>query len=184
MKQLSLFLILALASTIAFSQENLVTLSGGYAWANLNEVDAKATGFRINGLYEFNKGEGKVAHGVGVGYISTKATDETLSSVESVEYKLNNWPIYYAPKVMFGNKAKVFIKGAVGLHLSNYKRTGFLAEISSVDMGFYGGLGAGVMISLGEKLFINAEYEWAYLSNYYYEGGFMNSAMGGIGMRF
>ena len=79
---------------------------------------------------------------------------------------------------------KIFIKGALGTHISKYKRSGFLGELSSSDMGFYGGLGAGIMINLSDKVFINAEYEWAYVSNYYYDGGFVNSAMGGIGMRF
>jgi hypothetical protein len=163
----------------------MVTLSGGYSWANLDEIDAKATGFRINGLFEYNPNEGKVAHGVSVGYIGLNATDDSFSSIEAVKYKLTNWPVYYAPKVIFGkDKFKAFIKGAVGIHISKYKRTGYLGELSSSDMGFYGGLGAGVLISLGENLFINAEYEWAYLSNYYYQGGFINSAMGGIGMRF
>ena len=142
MKQLSLFLIFTICSIGAFSQENMVTISGGYSWANLDEIDAKATGFRINGLYEFNPNQGKVAHGISVGYVSLTATDDTFTSTESVEYKLTNWPIYYAPKVMFGKeKFKAFIKGAVGTHISKYKRTGFLGELSSSDMGFYGGLG-------------------------------------------
>jgi hypothetical protein len=184
MKQLSLFLIIAFASLTVFAQENMVTLSGGYSWANLEEVDAKATGYRINALYEFNPQEGKVAHGVAMGFISTSASDETVS-IESVEYKLTNWPIYYAPKVMFGkNKIKIFIKGAAGIHISRYKRTGYLGEVSSNDTGFYGGLGGGLIINLSEKLFLNGEYEWAWLSNYYYDNGFMNSAMGGIGLRF
>ena len=184
MKRLSLFLILVLCSITTFSQENMVTLSGGYSWANMDEVDAKATGFRINALYEYNPNEGKVSHGAAIGYIGLNATDDSFTSIEDVEYKLTNWPIYYAPKIMFGNKAKLFIKGAIGMHISKYKRIGYLGELSSSDMGFYGGLGAGVMIPLGEILFINAEYEWAYLSNYYYQGGFMNSAMGGMGIRF
>jgi len=37
---------------------------------------------------------------------------------------------------------------------------------------------------INEKIYINAEYEWAYMSNTYYLDGFVNSAMGGIGMRF
>ncbi|HSO87657.1 MAG TPA: hypothetical protein VLQ91_13965 [Draconibacterium sp.] len=76
------------------------------------------------------------------------------------------------------------MKGALGTHITGYKRTGTLTEIKSTDMGFYGGLGAGLMLNLGEKLFISAEYEWAYMSNSYYRDGFINSAMGGIGIRF
>ncbi len=184
MKRLLIFLFALTSSFTLFSQENMITISGGYAFANLEDVDTKATGYRINGLYEFNPQEGKVAHGIAIGFISTSATDETVS-IESAEYKLTNWPIYYAPKVMFGkNKIKVFIKGAAGIHISKYKRSGYLGELSSNDTGFYGGLGGGLIINLSEKLFINGEYEWAWLSNFYYDNGFMNSAMGGIGFRF
>jgi len=163
----------------------MVTLSGGYSWANLDEVDLKATGFRINGLYEFNPNQDKVAHGISVGYISLSTTDDTSSTTETTEYTITSWPIYYAPKIMFGKeKFKAFIKGAVGTHISKYKRDGYLGELSVNNIGFYGGLGAGIIINLSDKVFINGEYEWAWESNGYYEGGFINSAMGGIGMRF
>jgi hypothetical protein len=40
------------------------------------------------------------------------------------------------------------------------------------------------MLNLGEKAFITAEYEWAYMSNSFYRDGFINSAMAGIGFKF
>jgi hypothetical protein len=94
--------------------------------------------------------------------------------------------VYYAPKISVGKGSlKGFLKGALGTHITGYKRTGTLAEeISTVDMGFYGGVSAGGMLMLGEKVFISAEYEWAYMSNTYYKDGFVNSAMGGIGIKF
>ena len=45
---------LVLLSMKAFSQENMLTISGGYSFANIEDTDIKGTGFRINGLYEFN----------------------------------------------------------------------------------------------------------------------------------
>jgi hypothetical protein len=82
------------------------------------------------------------------------------------------------------SKKKGFVKGALGMHSSNYKRSGQLGDFQSRDWGFYGGAGAGVMVFLKDKIFINAEYEWAYLSNSYYLDGFVNSIMGGIGLKF
>jgi len=171
-----------LAGTVAWSQESLVTLSGGYAWSNMEEAESNATGYRINGLYEFNPNEGMVAHGISFGYIHTSAES---SVTDGVEYKLNNWPIYYAPKVMFGKgKLNAFLKGALGLHFSGYKRVGGATELDTNDTGFYGGAGAGAMFQIKGNIHINVEYEWAYLSNSWYQDGFLNSAMAGLVLRF
>ena len=183
MKQLLIILTIVFWSITAWTQQNNITLSGGYVFTNVEETDVNATGWRINGLYEFNPQEGKFAHGISFGYISTKA--EYISSVQTSNYTLHTFPLYYAPKVMLGNdKFKGFLKGALGMHFSQYKRTGTLVEISANDFGFYGGASLGGMILLSPKLFINVEYEWAFLSNSYYKNGFVNTVMGGIGFRF
>jgi hypothetical protein len=183
MKNYLILTALTFLSLTALSQENRFTLGGGYAFANVEEVDTDATGFRITGLYEYVPSGGKVVHGVSFGYIGTSA--EYSITGQSNDYKINSWPIYYAPKLMFGNgSAKAFIKGALGMQFSSLKRTGTLSEIKNNDFGFYGGAGAGVMKSFGEKMFINLEYEWAYLSNTFYKDGFMNSVMLGVGVKF
>jgi len=183
MKNHMILTVFVLMSLTAWSQENRFTLSGGYAFANVEEVDVDATGFRINSLYEYVPSGGKVAHGFSIGYIGTTAEYSITS--QSIDYKINSWPIYYAPKLMFGNgSTQAFIKGALGMQISSIKRTGTLSEIKDSDFGFYGGAGAGVMKSFGEKMFINLEYEWAYLSNTFYKDGFMNSVMLGVGVKF
>ena len=119
------------------------------------------------------------SHGVTFAYIHT-----TTTGIKNVEYRLINLPVYYAPKVTFGKgKAKAFVKGALGFHWSAYKREA-ASELNSSDFGFYGGAAAGFIINLNEKVFLNAEYEWAYLSNSWYRDGFVNTAMAGIGFRF
>ena len=161
----------------------MVTLSGGYVFTDVEEVDENATGFRINGLYEYNPRQGMLAHGASLGYIRTIATHTV--GLQTTEYTLSSFPIYYAPKVLFGKQSfKGFIKGALGMHYSGYKRTGALGELDSWDFGFYGGASLGVMKSFNDKLFINVEYEWAYLSNSAYRDGFVNSIMAGIGIKF
>jgi hypothetical protein len=175
--------VLIIASDFISAQENAFTLSGGYVFTNLEEVDENANGFRINGLYEFNPGMGKFSHGITVAYLRTGVTSTVAS--QTTDYTLSNLPIYYAPKFIFGNESfKGFLKGALGTHSSWYKRTGTLGEFDSQDWGFYGGASLGAMKSFSEKVFINLEYEWAYLSNSYYRDGFVNSIMGGIGFRF
>lgn len=180
----SLFLLLEILSISynSWSQENRFTISGGYTFANIEDVDANANGWRINGLYEFNPNEGKIAHGFSFGYIGLSTT---VDNVQSVDYKTSSWPIYYAPKFMFGEDSfNAFVKGALGMHFSSHKRTGGISEVKTNDTGFYGGLGAGIMKDFNETVFLNLEYEWAYLGNSYYKDGFMNSILLGLGFKF
>jgi hypothetical protein len=165
------------------AQENMMTISGGYAFANIEDAANQGTGWRVNGLYEFNPAAGPFAHGVSFGYISISSEDE--EGALAATYKINSFPIYYAPKFMFGSeKFKGFVKGALGMQFAGLKRTGTATELSDNDFGFYGGGGAGFMVLLGDKFFINAEYEIAWASNSFYKDGWMNTAMGGIGIRF
>lgn len=182
MKNHILTSILILISVLAFSQENIVTLSGGYSFAKIEDTDIKGTGFRLNGLYEFNPNGGIVAHGLSFGYIGLSASEGVGS--QTIDYTINSFPFYYAPKVMFGKeKLKLFIKGALGMQFAGLKKEG-LVSLSDNDFGFYGGGGGGIMIFLKENIFINAEYEIAWASNNWYADGWMNTAMGGIGFKF
>jgi hypothetical protein len=183
MKRSLTILLIVFCSIRLAAQESNFMLSGGYVFTNLDDVDQNASGFRINGLYEFNPTEGMLAHGVAVGYLRTTASN-TFNGQTS-NYTLTNFPIYYAPKLLFGSESfKVFIKGAIGFHYSGYKRTGDLTSVDTWDFGFYGGAGGGLMKSINEKVFINLEYEWAYLANSVYRDGFVNTIMAGVGFRF
>ena len=182
MKKNILIICLILLSMKAISQENAFTLSGGYSFSNLEAKDIKGTGWRINGLYELNPMSGNFAHGFSVGYISLAASDGVGS--QTIDYKINSFPVYYAPKVMFGSeKIKLFIKGALGMQFAGLKKDG-LVSFSDHDFGFYGGGGAGIMIFLKENIFINGEYEIAWASNSWYNDGWINTAGGGIGFKF
>ena len=182
MKKHIFITLMVLLSMKAFSQENAVTLSGGYSFATIEDTDIKGTGFRINGLYEYNPNGGKFAHGFSFGYIGLKA-EETIGQATQ-KYTINSFPIYYAPKVMFGSeKVKAFIKGALGMQFAGLKKEG-LVSLSDNDLGFYGGGGAGVMLFIKSNIFINAEYEIAWASNSWYKDGWMNTAGGGIGFKF
>jgi len=180
-----IFLVITILSLFYFSQaqENRFLLGGGYVFSNFEESDTQATGWRLNVTYEFNPGGTMFSHGFTIGYLGT--TGDFTSATQRSNYKSNSFPVYYAPKITVGKGSlKGFVKGALGTHFTGYKRTGTLIEISTNDMGFYGGVAAGGMLMLGEKVFISAEYEWAYMSNTSYKDGFVNSAMGGIGIKF
>jgi hypothetical protein len=182
MKKTILLALLILLAIKARSQENMFTLSGGYAFANIQDTENQGTGFRINGLYEYNPSGGMFAHGISAGYVRITATEGT--GALTVENKVHSVPIYYAPKLLLGkNKIKGFVKGAIGLQFAGLDRTGII-EVSDSDMGFYGGGGAGIMLFLKENIFINAEYEIAWVSNTAFSDGWLNTVGGGIGLKF
>lgn len=168
---------------VGFSQENMVTLSGGYVFTNVEDSDVEANGFRINGLYEYNQAGGNWAHGFSFGYMGLSA--EVIESLQTVSVDINTWPFYYAPKYLFGGDSfKGFIKGAVGWQISNFERYGTVATVSDSDTGFIGGGGAGAQYFFNEKIFMSAEYELLWMSNSFYKDGLVNTASLGIGFRF
>jgi hypothetical protein len=178
MKRNLLIITMVFCAVSAWGQENMVTLSGGYAFADIENTENNSTGWRINGLYEFCPNSGMLAHGLSFGYINLSGTEHSVTST------VHSFPLYYAPKVMFGKeKIKVFIKGAIGMQFASLKREGAVS-LSDTDFGFYGGGGAGIMIFLKENIFINGEYEIAWASNSFYKSGWINTAGGGIGFKF
>jgi hypothetical protein len=182
MKKILVIGSIILFSGLARAQENMITFSGGYAFANIEDTEENATGWRISGLYEYNPLGGILAHGVEFGYIHVSAIDGT--GLQETTSTVNLFPLYYAPKVMLGNeKIKGFIKGVLGMQFAALKREGFW-EIKDNDFGFYGGGGGGLMFFIKENIFVNAEYEIAWASNGFYKDGWVNSITGGIGFRF
>ncbi len=168
---------------ICHGQENMITLSGGYAFSDVEDTEVNATGWRINGLYEFNPMSGKFVHGLSVGYVSL--TGEGEENFYNVTYDVSSWPMYYAPKFLFGGeKAKGFIKGAIGYQFSKLQRSGEFVDAEDKDAGFTGGGGAGASYFFNEKLFLTAEYELIWMSNSFYKDGWLNTASVGLGFKF
>jgi hypothetical protein len=183
MKKLYLILIFVCATFYAYSQENMITVSGGYAFANFENTDMNPAGWRINGTYEYNPSQGPWALGFAVGYIGLSGSEEKSNG--TVDHNIGTIPIYFAPKYMFGSeKIKGYIKGALGTQTSHFKRNVNNLEFTDTDWGFYGGGSLGFKISLSEMIFLNAEYELAWLSNVSYQDGLINSALLGIGVKF
>jgi hypothetical protein len=189
MKKLSFVLFLLFAAVSMQAQFQSVTISGGYSWADVEagdyiveDPDIAGTGWRINGLYEYNPNGGKIAYGFSAGYISV--TGEYTRQNEKISVTAGSFPMYFAPKYMFGkDKFKGFVKGAIGMQFANFEYDGGINATAN-DVGFYGGGGGGILFFLKENVFLNFEYEIAYLSNSFYRDGLMQSAMGGVGFKF
>lgn len=179
MKKTTISALLLLSTAIAFSQQSFVTVNGGYSFAKVEDTDAKLTGYRINGLYEFNPYGQKWAYGLSFGYMNLKG------STSDRDYNITSLPLYFAPKYMSGSdKLKGFIKGAFGIQLSNIESTGSTTKLSDHDYGFLGGAGAGFICFINKKIFLNAEYEIMWMSNSYYRSGWINTISGGLGVKF
>jgi hypothetical protein len=183
MKRILIIFVLLLTSVFVFGQENIFTLSGGYAFTNIEETDVTGKGWRINALYEINPSAGKWAHGFSFGFVRTTA--DYIEGLNTSSYNANNWPVYYAPKFFFTEGLfKGFVKGALGVHFSSIERSGALGSLIGNDFGLAAGGGLGMMYSLNEKLFFNAEYELLWMSNSYYGEGLLNTAGIGVGIKF
>jgi hypothetical protein len=182
MKNTLIIIVILFCSFGVRAQERSVALSGGYVFANIDETDVNADGFRLNGLFDFNPQGGKFSHGFSVGYAHMTASGTKANL--TADYKINSFPIYYAPRISFGSESfKIFLKGALGVHFSHYNRTSEHVEINDWDAGLYAGAGLGFVKSINEKVSLSLEYEWAYMNNTAYVSGFLNSAMLGIGIR-
>ena len=185
MKKILILSVVVVVWNAAMAQETNFTIKGGYVMTNLQEYEESTRGWRIDGVLEFVPYTINLSHGVSFGYMHTKGTADE-GSIDETKFKAWHLPLYYVPKYTFGDKAvRPFIKGAIGTHISGYKREGPLgAQIKTSDLGFYGGLGAGLSIDISQEIYLNLEYEWAYLSNSWYSNGFINSIGMGLAFRF
>jgi|GEM_PF-1328457 len=189
MKRFFIAITIACFAVVGFSQSNLVSLSGGWAFANIDDSETlsddpniKADGWRINGTYDFNNDGGPLAYGISIGYISVSASYS--GATDTADYKVSSLPFYFAPKYLFGSdRVRGFVKLAIGGQSANMERKGQSGTVKGNDFGFYGGGGAGLMIFVHDMVFLNAEYEIAYMTNSFYRNGMMQSVLLGIGLK-
>ena len=179
MKQILVLLLTLCVFGIAEAQQRAFTLSYGDVTTDIEDSGVEASGWRVDALFEHSAG--KVIHGFGIGWIETTADYD--APLQTFNYELNSLPIYYSPKFTFGQKTlKGFIRVPLGWHFSEYERKGSLGgTVTTEDTGFYGGVSLGASFAFNPKVFINLEYEWAYLSNSYYKDESLQSIILGIG---
>lgn len=179
MKKLILLLVFIIPATFLYGQDSRVQFGGGYVLANIEDVDASGSGWRVNGNYEYQPAGGLVAYGFTVSYISVMANNN------GNEYTVNTVPIYFTPRFFFGDgNLKPYLKGVVGFQFSDLKREGTLATFTAKDSGLNFGAGAGLQYDTSGKMFLNFDYELMYLMNSFYRDGLLNSFNLGVGFRF
>ncbi len=186
MRKLTFTISLSLLSITAYSQET-INLSGGVVLANAidysgyfdEDYHTDATGWRITGTYEAGPLQSKkLIHGVSFSYMLSSTTIKQYDADISVR----TIPLCYAPKYLIGSeKAMAFARAEVGMQFTRIKVGGLIDE-SDNDFGFYGGLGVGGMLYVSKTVFLNLEYELAWMSNTFYANGYINSVQLGIGI--
>ena len=187
MKKYILFIFAALFYSGLAARYNTITVGAGYVFANIDDAETSASGWRIGGTYEFHPANGNVTHGFTISRLSVSAKVEEISGGQRIEskYSIGTWPFYYQPKIIFGDGSlQGFGKGAIGMQFSTVKiKVGSNDEFVSTDAGLYAGLGAGLTKEFSYKISGILEYEWAYLSNSYYRDGFLHSFTAGVTLR-
>jgi hypothetical protein len=183
MKKIVAILALIIGSLSGKAQQNMVSIEGGWALADLEEVSTSMNGWRIAGLYEFNPYAGKVTHGISFGYVGM-STDVMVGS-SNIHYELGSFPIYYAPGLLLGKeKFKFQLKGALGWQFSNVNRTGLFIDTESSDAGIVLGAGAGGLYNINPTTFLNFGYEFLFMDNSFYLDEFLHTIKLGLGFKF
>jgi Outer membrane protein beta-barrel domain len=183
MKKLAVILALINISLNGRAQQNIISIEGGWAMADLEEVSTNMNGWRIAGLYEFNPYAGKVTHGISFGYVGMST--DVMVGASNIHYELGSFPVYYAPGLLLGNdNFKFQLKGALGWQFSNINRTGLLIESKSSDGGITLGAGAGGLYNINPTTFLNFGYEFLFMDNSFYLDEFLHTVKLGLGFKF
>jgi hypothetical protein len=182
MKKATILILFFLASVSVFSQDVFLTLSGGYASANLSDAASKGTGYKIGGCYEINPMDVHFTLGISFDYVHLTGSSGTSGTRK---YIATSTPFYFSPKYLFGkDKLKAYLKGAFGGQYTKMSTTETSTNYTDHDFGIVAGGGTGLMYFVNEKVFLNLEYEMLWVSNKFYSDGWINTLSGGIGLKF
>ena len=164
------------AVSMAYGQENIGLLQGGYASGN---GSAAPTGYKINAAWEFQPMGDRWTMGGSIGYIKVSAKEAGSS------FDVSSVPICFVSRMMFGGESfKVFVRGSLGTHISTLSYSGALVSTSESQWGMVGGIGGGLMFYTSETMFLSADYEWLWISNAFANSGSIGTASLGIGFKF
>ncbi|MBL7903137.1 MAG: outer membrane beta-barrel protein [Bacteroidia bacterium] len=183
MKKIAVLFVFIIGSLNSRAQQNMISVEGGWAMADLEEVSTSMNGWRIAGLYEFNPYAGKVTHGISFGYVGMST--DVMVGATNIHYELGSFPVYYAPGLLLGkDKFKFQLKGALGWQFSNINRTGLLIETKNSDGGITLGAGAGGLYNINSNTFLNFGYEFLFMDNSFYLDEFLHTIKLGLGFKF
>jgi hypothetical protein len=171
----------ALVSIAAFSQPASLILSGGWATANPDNSTTSVSGYKIGGQWEKTMGYNPWAMGVAINYFHFK---EDLTTGNNLTIKYYSIPVNYYGKYLIGKgKLRGYLKAMGGFQFSGIRLENSNTSTKDNDFGFSLGTGAGAYYDINEKMFLNVDYEFLYLTNSWYNNGIVNSVSLGIGFK-
>lgn len=182
MKRALLFLVFSVVSTVAFSQQSNLIFTGGWATVKPEGSNTTVNGYKLGAYWEFPKESNNWTFGGVINYLHFQQPGTGLIT-SNLSAKYTSLPVSGYAKYLIGKgKFQGYAKASAGIHYSTEKLEG-TNGLSAHDFGFAFGTGVGAYYHLSEKVFLNADYEFMYQTNGYYNHGMINSVNLGIGFR-
>jgi hypothetical protein len=140
--------------------DGLLTLNGGYVLGSSAATDQTIDGGMISLTFEKLDSPSPISFGFNIGYAS--ASGDSGSGTSRVETSTNSVPVYAGAKFWLGkSKIQGYLGVAIGMYFSwlNSEIVATGESFSSVEKtGFGLGVPIGGTFSIGETVFINANY--------------------------
>lgn len=183
MKKSFFFLCFLVLTFAANGQDIKLGIGGGYVFANSQQGEGRLSGFRVNGIYEYQAYRSRLSHGLVLSYVNTSG----LIVRNQLEQDQEVWmiPFSYQPKYYFSEEsARAYVKPVLGLNFSQSTVTSPINQRKEDNIGFYGGAAAGIEADLGYSGFVTLEYKISYVPNGFFESGLLHALQVGIGFRY
>jgi len=183
MKKSFFFLCFLVLTFVANGQDIKLGIGGGYVFANSQQGQGRLSGFRVNGIYEYQTYRSRISHGLGFSYVNTSGPIEK----NQVQQDQEVWmvPFSYQPKYYFSEEsARAYIKPVLGINYSQSTVTVSSRFRKEDNIGFFGAAAAGIESDLGYNGFMTVEYKFSYVPNGFFDRGLMHSLQVGIAFRY
>jgi len=183
-KVLILLMIVSVFATSASAQfktwSKLTSFNGGYALLAGENTGNSLDGYAFDVTFEQVNMDGDMAGGVMIKYLAGHEDDN--ENDRRINYQ--SIPIMLQGKYLFGSESiKGYLQGGVGIQFSRIEYTGPNLLLLDADSGWALGLGLGGYFFTDEKIFINAAYNFSYLTNSFYRDGIVHLVKIGIGFQ-
>ena len=178
-----MMVIFFLTSTVSAQFKNwsqLISFNGGYASLVGETTGNTLDGYAFDFTYEQVNMDGDMAGGIMITYLA--GHDDDSENDRRINYQ--SIPVMLQGKYFFGSEMiKGYLQGGVGVQFSRIEYTGPNLLLQDGDSGFALNLGLGGYIFTDEKIFINAAYNFSYMSNSFYRDGIIHLLKIGIGFQ-
>lgn len=177
---LVIFVFTASASAQFKNWSKLTTFNGGFASLVGETTGNTLDGYAFDFTYEQINMDGTMSGGIMITYLA--GHDGDTENTRRINYA--SLPIMLQGKYFFGSDmVKGYLQGSAGIQFSWVEYSGPNLLLKDGDSGFAFGLGLGGNFFTDEKIFVNAAYNFSYLTNSFYRDGIVHLFKVGIGFQ-